>query len=309
MRSTVVQRFFIGFSILLISLMMFGCCNQGKTQYTWEKSINGKERKAEIIKSNNSCGKRSAIVYFHGRGGAASTSVNALGLHDLWPEAVVAYAEGTNFDNNPSNALGWEIRFPHMALSCDTTNDLDYVEELIKHLIENENVDQDRIYASGHSSGGFFTLSLAQLMRTKFRAFAAMGAYSSYSPVTFNCSDSYEDGIQVSAATNLLIGQAPAPTFYSFGFQENTIKDNSIAYDPDCAKFSYAQNTILQLSVKNNSQLPNCAEENFMTSVALQIFPPNDESGSETQVRFYNGPHSIPSGGPQWIVDFFKSEE
>jgi len=272
-----------------------------------DAQINGENRRALIWKSNNKCAKSSVVIYLHGRGGDAEDSENRRKFHELWPSAYVVYAEGTNFDNQADGKRGWQPRFPHMVTSCAKTKDIAYIEKLLAHLKEDDRVNPNKIFICGHSSGGFFTLSLTQLMPDKFKAFAALGCYSSFTPVFFDCENSYNDGIQISAIQNLFVAPNPTPVLYMFGKQESTIKANDLAYNTNCATFSYCQNTILQLCQKNGSTLPNCANNNFMDNLERQKFAASDPNNTETQFQLYDGDHSWPTEANGWVVDYFKT--
>jgi poly(3-hydroxybutyrate) depolymerase len=299
----------IAFLFLLITAacLMSSCCGRPQQRYEWTEEINGENRKAIIWKSNNKCKKSNVVIYMHGRGGDAEDSEERRKFHELWPAAYIVYAEGTNFDNQADGKRGWQVRFPHMITSCNKTKDIVYIEKLLTHLKADDKVNPDKIFICGHSSGGFFTLSLTQLMPDKFKAFAALGCYSSFIPVFFDCENSYNDGIQNSALQNLLVATNPAPVLYMFGKKENTVKPNNLAYNANCGTFSYCQNTILQLCQKNNSTPPPCPGSDYMNTLARQIFAAAGSNGAETQFQLYEGDHSWPTDANGWTIDYFKA--
>ena len=222
----------------------------------------------------------------------------------------IVYAEGTNYDKRPDGSNAWVLRFPHISTECNDKNkDLAYVQAIIDHLDQEENADITNMGAFGHSNGGFFTLSLAQLWPKTFKAFASHGSYTSYapSPSLIDCSNSYKNAIDKSMATfhNAQIIPNPAPTLFIFGTEDETLHSNiPSVYKEDCAKFSYFQNSVLQLCIKNKSEMPNCANSNFMTTFTRQIFPAK-QGGAETQVQVYKGDHSWKPKVTDWMASYF----
>ncbi|MBK6931511.1 MAG: hypothetical protein IPH12_11865 [Saprospirales bacterium] len=313
------MRLFTGtYGILLLAsalpLVFSGACGKdckvNKTRYEWTDMVQGEARRALIWTPSNSCIKAPVLIYLHGRGGTAEDSEMRRKFHDLMPEAYVIYAEGTNFDNRPDGTFGWEPRFPHISTVCQKNKDIDYILKLLAHLNRYDDINFERVGVCGHSSGGFFTLTLAALLPEKFRGFACLGAYASYNaaPSLIDCTDTYVDGIdQGNASTqNQGINPNPAPTFFILGKQENTIQPNAIVYNTDCTKFSYFQNSILQICLKNESVLPDCAQANFMNTLQRQVFPAKHNNAAETQVQIYDADHSWPDVANQWVTDYFK---
>lgn len=292
---------------LYFSLTLESCCPQPQMSYEWTANINGEQRRALIWKPNNSCNKAPVVVYLHGRGGNAEDSQDKRKFHELWKSAFVVYAEGSNFDGNANGAKGWECRFPHIYTSCNLKKDVNYIKALFDHLSIHDQIDPTRFFICGHSSGGFFTLALSSLMAQHFRAFAALGCYSSFGPVTPNCGNTYADGMNLQDLQNTQIVFNPAPVLYIFGDLENTIKPNQQAFQPDCSTFSYCQNTVIQLCLKNGSELPDCPVTGYMNIFQRQVFPPAVPGATETQFQLYHGGHGWPDAANQWVIDYFKS--
>ena len=303
------------FVSVVFASMFYSCdedCIVGRSNYTLELNIAGEDRKAIIVRPVNECIKSPVLFYFHGRGGTAKNSQAGLKLHNisLLNNMFIVYTEGTNYDNRPVPTNAWVIRFPHISTECRLKNkDLAYVQAIIDHLDQNENADISRMGASGHSNGGFFTLSLAELWPDKFMGFASHGSYSSYAPSSslIDCDNSYVNAIDKSNATtnNANITINPAPTLYMFGVWDSTLHSNVPAvYKADCKEFSYFQNAVLQLCIKNNSEMPDCDSKNFMTTFSRQTFPAL-QGGAETQVQVHMGNHSWPSEANTWIAEFF----
>lgn len=57
--------------------------------------------------------------------------------------------------------LGWILRFPYIVTECNVAHeDLEYILSLLGYLSTLGPIDDRRTFAVGHSSGGFFTLTL-----------------------------------------------------------------------------------------------------------------------------------------------------
>ena len=285
-------------------------CVVPHVSYEWNGVIEGENRKAIIWKPNNDCYQAPVLFYFHGRGGEAKDSEEKRKFHEKMKGAYIVYAEGTNFDSNPNGKFGWETRFPHIKTACSKDKDIKYVQAILDHLGQDEKVDLNRVGAAGHSSGGFFTLSLAELMTDDFVGFASLGSYTSYNPKRelMECDNTYRSGIKKSEAdeANAEIKLNPAPTLFMFGTQDSTLHGNvATVYKANCNKFSYFQNSVKQLCIKNGSETPDCEEDEYMTTFTRQYFKDTGGNTAETQVQVYDGNHSWPAAANDWVVAYF----
>ena len=299
-----------------LALSVFISCKEdcivGRSNYTFEVNIDGEDRKAIIVRPVNECIKSPVLFYFHGRGGTAKNSQAFRKFHNepLLNNMFIVYAEGTNYDNRPDSSNAWVIRFPHISTECpDKNKDLEYLQAIFDHLEQNENADLNNMGACGHSNGGFFTLSLAELWPHRFKGFASLGSYTSYAPTPtlIDCDNSYDNAIDKSMATfnNAQIIPNPAPTLFIFGMWDSTLHSTvPPVYKPDCNDFSYFQNSVYQLCIKNNSDRPNCGSDNFMLDTTRQIFPAKP-GGVDTHIQVYNDDHSWVPEANKWVAEFF----
>lgn len=62
------------------------------------------------------------------------------------------------------------------STTASRPDDLAFIEALLDHLLQAWNIDADRIYVAGNSSGGMFTFRLACEMADRIAAFAAVSA-------------------------------------------------------------------------------------------------------------------------------------
>jgi hypothetical protein len=133
----------------------------------------------------------SVVWYFHGSAegnGAETSAADAnLNIHITWPQAIVIYGQATPLTDHsgawrPSNdghgsQYCWSPRHPYVAAS-GVHSDVNYVQAVLDDVAEMFDYDDSEIFAAGHSSGAYFTLTLSEVMPETFRAFAAVGAYT-----------------------------------------------------------------------------------------------------------------------------------
>ncbi|MBW4663471.1 MAG: alpha/beta fold hydrolase [Chroococcus sp. CMT-3BRIN-NPC107] len=122
------------------------------------------------VPSSYQSGKPTPLVLaFHGGGGsgdrlAASTNLNDVANREGF---VVVYPNGINNQwNDGRSARG----------SNTNTDDVGFVSALIDKVVQDKNIDKNRIYAVGLSNGGMFTQRLACQMSNKIAAFATVSA-------------------------------------------------------------------------------------------------------------------------------------
>ncbi len=111
------------------------------------------------------------LLCFHGNGGTGKLSEKT-GFSDIADREgfIVIYPYGINKTWNLANN---NKRQP---------DDVRFVKILVKHLISEYAVDESRIYAIGHSVGGFFTIGLAVKCSNIFAAVASVsgGCYKQF---------------------------------------------------------------------------------------------------------------------------------
>lgn len=102
---------------------------------------------------------KSPVVFgFHGHGGRAAHGTEKFGFEKLWPEAIVVYMQGlpTPGKNDPEgNRNGWQ-----KDVGDQGDRDLKFFDAVLTDLQKEYQVDDQRIYAAGHSNGGGFTYLL-----------------------------------------------------------------------------------------------------------------------------------------------------
>jgi polyhydroxybutyrate depolymerase len=104
-----------------------------------------------------------ALVFgFHGRGSTAEQFRLYAGLEEAAAgQAVFVYPQGLPIASMGGQS-GWEL--------STSGHDVDFVEQLLDDLSMNLCIDPDRVYATGHSFGGYFSNTLGCAIPDRLRA-------------------------------------------------------------------------------------------------------------------------------------------
>ena len=154
-------RFFFGLMLLL------GACGaapslfaRGGETRTW--TIDGVKREALVYGSDDRGGKvipRPLVFVFHGHGGTMKNAAQTFHLHELWPEALVVYPQGLptsgKLVDREGRQAGWQF-----AVGEQKDRDLKFFDAVLDTLKHEGRVDLARVYVTGHSNGGAFSLLL-----------------------------------------------------------------------------------------------------------------------------------------------------
>lgn len=140
------------------------------------------------------------VFNFHGY---TSNATQQMWYGDFRPIAdtanfILIHPEGTEFDGNTHwNVGGFTIG--------STVDDVGFTSALIDSLSENYNINQERIYSTGMSNGGFMSFLLACQLGEKIAAVASVTG--SMTPETFNnCEPSHPTPIlQIHGTTDLVV--------------------------------------------------------------------------------------------------------
>lgn len=114
------------------------------------------------------------VMVLHGSGqnGAQIRLETGYGFERLADQHhfAVVYPSGKSFDWNDCSRTG------HFLVEGRELDDVKYLNNLVDKLVAEQGFDQDQIFATGVSSGGFMSLRLALESPTRFRAVAAVSA-------------------------------------------------------------------------------------------------------------------------------------
>ena len=124
-----------------------------------------------IPEDYSSKNKYPLMLNFHGFGGTAENHMKNADMRNLAEsnQFILVYPQGTLLGGLPH----WNPD-PIAEGNKSTTNDLGFVDELIKNLNSNINIDLTRVYACGYSNGGFFSYGLACNLSDKIAAIGSV---------------------------------------------------------------------------------------------------------------------------------------
>jgi len=114
------------------------------------------------------------IFGFHGHGGNARYSVRTFAYQTHWPEAICVYMQGlpTPGMTDPKGLKnGWQ-----KTVGDQEDRDLKFFDAVLATLRKDYKIDEQRIYAAGHSNGGAFTYLLWAARGEIFAAVAPAAA-------------------------------------------------------------------------------------------------------------------------------------
>jgi polyhydroxybutyrate depolymerase len=118
--------------------------------------------------------KRPLVFAFHGHGGTAERAAKRIVFHELWPDAVSVYPQGlaTATDIDPTGRLpGWQ-----KTAGVQSDRDLAFFDAMLKTMVAEHQVDPNRVYACGHSNGGYFCYLLFSTRSDALAAIAPVAA-------------------------------------------------------------------------------------------------------------------------------------
>lgn len=156
-------------ALLLVAALLVGCRAPAAraTSGTTSESIqvNGRQRTYRLHLPDGSKPTTATplVLAFHGRGGQGEGMESLTGLSATADAHgfIVAYPDGIG--------RGW-----HYGLS--EVDDVAFVDALIDRLVSEDNVDTQRVYATGLSDGGFFSEFLGCASDHRVAAIAPVGA-------------------------------------------------------------------------------------------------------------------------------------
>lgn len=286
--------------------------------YMFTPTVHGEERRAWVHPptvgedGGEPGGAVPVVLYFHGRGGDVEDSADRRKFHELWPQAVVVYMEGSyvnawGADVDPSDVdekLGWTLRFPY-KYALGQSKDIAYVKLVLDHL--DGTFDVEDVFACGHSSGGFFTLSLMELMPAPFRAFAVLGAYARYEVAdASSISNGPSTPVDLDPVEDVALH--PRPLLYVFGTEDDVFEGDAgtqgwPGWSADPSPESLSRSTLRQVMIRNRCEEPS---DPYWADLDRRVFEPVDPSGAELHWQLYEGGHSWPSEANGWVVEFFR---
>jgi len=123
-----------------------------------EWKVDGLDRTALVYVPPQAKAKDTPVVFaFHGHGGSATNSAKMFRIHEVWPEAIAVYMQGLKTPGRLTDPEGKRPGWQH-AVGDQADRDLKFFDAVWTTLQKDYRVDKKRVYATGHSNGGAFTI-------------------------------------------------------------------------------------------------------------------------------------------------------
>lgn len=166
--------------ILIFLFAGFARAQQTGTTQVMHWTVDGTAREATVYIPAVAKTKLTPVIFlFHGHGGNMQQIFRGHRFDELWPEAIVVVPQGLNTPgqllDHEGNLSGWQ-----KAPGDMNDRDIHFFDEMLHTLTDDYQVDNKRIYATGHSNGGGFVYLLWAMRGDVFAAVApsAAGAFN-----------------------------------------------------------------------------------------------------------------------------------
>lgn len=234
------------------------------TRRDWK--VDGVVREALVYVPPKAKTKAAPVVFaFHGHGGNMNQAARSFAYHTHWPEALVVYMQGLN---TPGQLTDPEGKRPGWQSDSGKQGDRDlkFFDAALASLKQDYKVDEERVFATGHSNGGGFTYLLWAARGEQFAAVAPCAA----------------------AASKLLDRLKPKPVLHLAGEHDALVK------------FTWQKHTMDGLR-----KLNECGEGKPWGSEKLGTIYAS-KLGAPVVTFIHPGTHTFPPEAPAFIVKFFK---
>ena len=220
----------------------------------------------------------------------------------------VVYPSGKSFDWNDCSKTG------DFLVNGRELDDVNYLNTLVDTLIAAHGFDQQRVFATGVSAGGFMSLRLALESPERFRAVAAVSA-NVPAPDNFKCKP-----VAPGASVLLMNGTADTIVPYSGGEVElwgMFFQNGQVLSSVASAEFFAAQNK-LPLAAKREAPLPGVKnvqrmqwqnEDRFEVELITILDGGHGMPQPHWQRPRLLGPSPMEPNGPELIWQFFARQK
>jgi polyhydroxybutyrate depolymerase len=141
-----------------------------------EWKVDGVSREALLYVPPTAKTTPTPVVFaFHGHGGTMQHAATNFAYHEHWPEAIAVYMQGLNTPGVLTDPLGKKSGW-QKTIGDKNDRDLKFFDAVLATLKKDYQVDEKRVYATGHSNGGAFTYLLWATRGDVFAAVAPSGA-------------------------------------------------------------------------------------------------------------------------------------
>jgi len=206
------------------------------------------------------------VFVFHGHGGSMQNAQRSFHLHTVWPEAIVVYPQGLKTPGQLTDPQGRRAGWQHTP-GTQGDRDLKFFDAMVATLQQEQSVDSDRVFATGHSNGGGVTYLLWATRGDKVAAVAPSAAATS--PANF-------------------LRLKPKPVMHLAGENDQLVR------------FAWQERTMKALRRLNGSGAGRPWEDaSGCTWYA-------SDTGTPVLTFIHTGGHRFPAEGPRLIVKFFQ---
>ncbi len=208
------------------------------------------------------------VFGFHGHGGSMQNAARTFRLHELWPEAVVVYMQGLPTPGRLTDPEGKKPGWQHAA-GDQGDRDLKFFDAVLASMKEKFRIDENRVYATGHSNGGGFTYLLWGARSGLFAALAPSAAAAGF----------LRDAKELK----------PCPLLHVAGRKDPLVR------------FAWQELTMAAVRTLNG-----CEEKGKEWAERCVLYPSAKDAPVVTFI--HDGDHAYPKEAPALIVRFFREQ-
>lgn len=222
------------------------------------------------------------VMVFHGGGGSAKQIKNYTRFNKLADKEnfIVVYPEAISKNWNDGRT-GEKI---------SDRDDVKFISILLDTLIKTYSVDTNRIFATGISNGGFFSIYLAYKLSHKILGVA---------PVTANIPENYSKDFKTEYPVSLLLINGTKDPLVKYeggeiGFGENTKRGRSVSTDETIkiwTRNNNCQNSVKAEKMDDKDPDDGCVAEKYTYDMC-------DLKSKVILVKIKNGGHTWPGAKP-----------
>jgi polyhydroxybutyrate depolymerase len=251
-----------------------------------EWSVDGVTREALVYLPPTAKTAPTPLIFaFHGHGGTMKNAANGMAYHRLWPEAIAVYMQGLNtpgkLTDPDGKKPGWQA---HVAEQ--ENRDLKFFDAVLATLKKDYQVDEKRIYATGHSNGGGFTYLLWSERGDVFAAVAPSAAACAIGDVPNDLPEALAK--MAAAAKKNMKPLKPKPVMHIAGEKDPLVK------------FAWQKRTMDALI-----KLNGCGEGQPWGELCT-LYP--SQTGTPVVTYIHPGGHASPKDYEALVVKFFKEQ-
>ncbi len=231
--------------------------------------VGGVDRVGLVYAPSSANARPTPVVFaFHGHGGTMQQAARSFAYHKHWPEAIVVYLQGLKTPGKLTDPEGKKPGWQHGA-GAEQDRDLKFFDMVLTKLKSDYQVDESRIYSTGHSNGGGFTYLLWSQRGDVFAAVAP----------------------SASVAVQELKSLKPKPVLHVAGTSDLLVK------------FEWQERTIAAIRKLNGCE-PSGQPWDKSGDLVGTIY--RSENGPPVITLISPGDHKFPNEAPAIIVKFFK---